>query len=160
MYAALTVSSASVPWISLAPYKPLAASYAWGPYDPLAGLNCLTLAFSLLNATDYSKGLTTQARAGNAVLALDRLKSTGNLHRLSIGTSAPLREALRTCQMNPPMSNWPAEAYKAMGREDLWAAALRKPESLVSDGYLRLKDVIVGCCKLNLSHTDLARGSG
>lgn len=144
LYNILTAPWASTPWFSLAPYEASPVSYAWGRNDPLNHLNILGLAFAPLYTPDNSIGPSTHVRAGNAVLALHRLRMNTELRQLPLGLSAPLREALRTSQMNPPTTEWPVEAYKMMGREDLWAGAMQTPDSLVSDGYLRVKDVIVG----------------
>ena len=64
------------------------------------------------------------------------------LHLLPLGISAPLREAARTCQLAPP-GNWPLDAYRAIGRNDLAASATENPDMLYSDGYRSRKEFIV-----------------
>lgn len=152
-------------------------SFAYGLHDPLMSLNALTSIYKFL--ADGSEK-SSQKRAENAVLYMvrtgligDGSVSTGSvsgkgfegnktfLSRLPLGLAAPIREAMRTCQMAPP-SDWPLEAYKAVGRDDVAASAsaggnggtkgsggdggMEGSGGGGKDGYLGVREFIVRSC--------------
>ena len=61
---------------------------------------------------------------------------------LPLGIAAPLREAARTCQLAPP-GNWPLDAYRLIGRNDLATSATVNPDAFISKGYKPRKEYIV-----------------
>lgn len=62
--------------------------------------------------------------------------------RLPLGIAAPLREAIRTCQLAPP-PDWPLEAYKAISRDDVAASAGSPPDLMLKNGYRSVKEYLV-----------------
>ncbi|KAJ3905724.1 hypothetical protein F5879DRAFT_1074098 [Lentinula edodes] len=61
--------------------------------------------------------------------------------RLPLGIAAPLREAIRTCQLAPPL-DWPQEAYKAISRDDVAASANPSPDMMLTNGYRSAKEYL------------------
>lgn len=115
----------------------LDASFEYGRVDPFSSLNKL---FKVYNALADKQVKLTHQRAENAVLLMVQLGMNAEyLNRLPLGVAAPLREALRTCQLNPP-PDWPVEAYRAISREDVAASASPMSDALLTkDGYLPVK---------------------
>jgi anaphase-promoting complex subunit 1 len=107
-------------------------SLEYGICDPLQQLHELSLLF---NTISDSKVPESEKRAENAIFKMIT-------HLLPLGISAPLREAARTCQLVPP-GNWPLDAYRAIGRNDLAASATQNPDMFYSDGYRSRRDFIV-----------------
>lgn len=113
-------------------------SMEYGLCDPLHQLHEITLLFNILSAKDP----VNQKRAENVIHKMVTRNTADLLYFLPLGISAPLREAARTCQLAPP-GNWPLEAYRVIGRNDLAASATQNPDILFSDGYRSRKDFIV-----------------
>lgn len=95
-------------------------SFAFGSTEPLMSLQCLTVTYMCLADNTVQ---STQKRAEKTVEKLvDMLgtakKGTAFLNSLPLGIAAPLREAIRTCQLSPP-SHWRTEHYDLIGRHDL-----------------------------------------
>ncbi|EGN94861.1 hypothetical protein SERLA73DRAFT_114320 [Serpula lacrymans var. lacrymans S7.3] len=96
-------------------------SYAYGHLDPLKVLQQVTAAYMCL--AENGTGTSTQKRAEKTV---ENLIETHKLARraslfldnLPLGVAAPLREAIRTCQLSPAM-HWTSAHYELIGRRDL-----------------------------------------
>ena len=114
-------------------------SWAYGRVNPLDPLQRIHAVYEILGDSNKK----TLKRAELAVL---RMVETGMdeafLNKLAIGIAAPLREAIRSMQLVPP-SDWPLDAYKVIGREDVAASASLLPDPMFKDGYLSIKDYIV-----------------
>ncbi|CAK5271046.1 unnamed protein product [Mycena citricolor] len=115
------------------------ASYAFGHVEPLATLRRLNMIYNCL--ADHAES-SSQRRAENAVLCMVQ-NGIGSefVNRLSLGVSMPVREASRTCQVAPP-SEWPLEAYRAVGRNDIAASASQIPDMVFADGYRPIKEFV------------------
>lgn len=112
----------------------------YGVCDPLHDLHELSL---LYNTLSDGKTTDSQKRAENVIFQMVRQNGGQDVSpALSLGIAAPLREAARTCQLAPP-GNWPLEAYKAIGRNDLAASATQNPDIFTNDGYTTRKEFIV-----------------
>jgi anaphase-promoting complex subunit 1 len=115
-------------------------SFEYGRLDPLETLHQLTAIYKCLADNKVEGG---QKRAENAIHFM--VKSQMDPHFidcLPVGIAAPLREAVRTCQLSPP-GDWPLAAYRAIKRNDLAACASDAPDILFNDGYRSVKDYIV-----------------
>lgn len=88
---------------------------------------------------------TTRERAQNAVKKMLDLRITlADIDRLPFGISAPIREALKTCQHAPP-ADWNREAYLLVGRNDIAQMTTSEGEAdpfTFGEGY-QLKDHLV-----------------
>ncbi|KAJ7754266.1 hypothetical protein DFH07DRAFT_1029824 [Mycena maculata] len=117
----------------------ISPSFAFGRIDPLTTLTKLTAIYKCLaDAAEPS----SQKRAENAILRMVELHIGPEfLNRLPLGVLSPIREAARTCQLAPP-SDWPLEAYRAVGRNDIAASASQAPDMLFGDGYKAVKDFV------------------
>ncbi|KAJ6463351.1 hypothetical protein C8R45DRAFT_1220204 [Mycena sanguinolenta] len=114
-------------------------SCAFGRIDPLGALSKLTALYKCLADSAEPSG---QKRAENAILRMVELRIGPEfLQRLPLGVLSPIREAARTCQLAPP-SDWPLEAYRVVGRNDVAASASQAPDPLFGDGYKSTKDFI------------------
>uniref|UniRef100_A0A8H8CEQ4 Anaphase-promoting complex subunit 1 n=1 Tax=Psilocybe cubensis TaxID=181762 RepID=A0A8H8CEQ4_PSICU len=114
-------------------------SLEYGVCDPLHELHELSL---LYNTLSDGKVTDTQQRAENVVYQMVAQNGGQDVSvALPLGIAAPLREAARTCQLAPP-SNWPLEAYRAIGRNDLAASAYQNPEVFITDGYKPRKEFV------------------
>ncbi|KAJ7802231.1 hypothetical protein B0H14DRAFT_1667535 [Mycena olivaceomarginata] len=114
-------------------------SCAFGRIDPLGTLSKLTSLYKCLADSAEPSG---QKRAENAIMRMVELRIGPEfLNRLPLGVLSPIREAARTCQLAPP-SDWPLEAYRVVGRNDVAASASQAPELLFGDGYRSVKDFI------------------
>ncbi|KAI6017045.1 hypothetical protein EDC04DRAFT_2902833 [Pisolithus marmoratus] len=95
-------------------------SFAFGDAEPLLTLQRVTTAYLCLAGDSVA---STQRRAQLTVETLIQTWGTAKkglrfLDSLPLGIAAPLREAIRTCQLSPP-GNWRSEHYKLVGRQDL-----------------------------------------
>ncbi|KAF8154084.1 anaphase promoting complex subunit 1 [Crassisporium funariophilum] len=113
-------------------------SFEYGARDPLQKMHQLGQLFSTLSD---GKVPESQKRAENVIYKMVTQNEADFVYLLPLGIAAPLREAARTCQLAPP-GNWPLEAYRAIGRNDLAASATRNPDILFNDGYRSRKDFI------------------
>jgi len=110
-------------------------SFAFGNTEPLMFLQRLTAAYTCLADNKAS----TQKRAEQTVEKLVDMLGTAKkgaafLNSLPLGIAAPLREAIRTCQLSPP-SHWRTEHYDLVGRRDLaFSIAGTQPEPDLSHG--------------------------
>ena len=112
-------------------------SFEYGVIDPLRELHELTLLY-----TD-GKVVECQRRAENVVFsAITQNRGRDVISDLPLGVAAPLREAARTCQLAPP-GNWPLEAYKVIGRNDLATSATQHQDVLANGGFKSRKEFIV-----------------
>ncbi|KAH7911788.1 hypothetical protein BJ138DRAFT_869582 [Hygrophoropsis aurantiaca] len=105
-------------------------SFAYGSSEPLQTVKCLTAAYMCL----ADKTITsTQKRAERTVEMLIQQRGTARsgiqlLDSLPLGIAAPLREAIRTCQLSPP-SSWSPDHYELIGRRDLaYSVAQTQPD--------------------------------
>ena len=118
----------------------ISPSFEYGVVDPLHELHELSL---LYNSLSDGKVSECQKRAENVVYKMVTQHPGRELTSdLPLGIAAPLREAVRTCQLAPP-GNWPLDAYRAIGRNDLAASATQNPDLLTTDGYKTRKEFIV-----------------
>ncbi|KAG2152809.1 hypothetical protein DEU56DRAFT_977198 [Suillus clintonianus] len=105
-------------------------SFAFGDTEPLVSLQRLTAAYKCLADKTVP---STQKRAEVTVEKLVDILGTAEkgsafLNSLPLGIAAPLREAVRTCQLAPP-SHWRKEHYDLIGRRDLaFSVAGTQPE--------------------------------
>ncbi|KAJ7468501.1 hypothetical protein FB451DRAFT_1136619 [Mycena latifolia] len=142
LYGRISNPDWQVPWHDtqhIAARFHISPSFAFGRLDPLSTLKKLTSIYKCLadNAEPSS-----QKRAENAILLMVELNiEPAFLNRLPLGVLSPIREAARTCQLAPP-SDWPLEAYRAVGRNDVAASASQAPDLLFGDGYKSVKDFI------------------
>ncbi|PPQ90258.1 hypothetical protein CVT25_013083 [Psilocybe cyanescens] len=114
-------------------------SLEYGVCDPLQELHELSL---LYNTLSDGKITDSQKRAENVIYQMVAQNGGQDVSSsLPLGIAAPLREAARTCQLAPP-SNWPLEAYRAIGRNDLAASAQQNPEVFITDGYKSRKEFV------------------
>ncbi|KAI5990454.1 hypothetical protein EDD15DRAFT_2452542 [Pisolithus albus] len=95
-------------------------SFAFGNAEPLLTLQRVTTAYLCLAGDSVA---STQRRAELTVETLIEMWGTAKkgllfLDGLPLGIAAPLREAIRTCQLSPP-GNWRSEHYELVGRRDL-----------------------------------------
>ncbi|KAI6161564.1 hypothetical protein EDD17DRAFT_1697683 [Pisolithus thermaeus] len=95
-------------------------SFAFGNAEPLLTLQRVTTAYLCLAGDSVA---STQRRAELTVETLIQTWGTAKkgllfLDSLPLGIAAPLREAIRTCQLSPP-GNWRSEHYELVGRRDL-----------------------------------------
>ncbi len=105
---------------------------------------------------------TTRERARNAAKKMLDLRLTlADIDHLPFGVSAPIREALKTCQHAPP-ADWSREAYLLVGRNDI--AQMTTSEGEVDpftfgEGY-QLKDNLVSSYRMlhTSHHLDVIRG--
>jgi anaphase-promoting complex subunit 1 len=119
---------------------PITPSFDYGVIDPLRELHELSL---LYNTLSDGKVVECQKRAENTVYRMvTHSRGRDVITDLPLGIAAPLLEAARTCQLAPP-GNWPFEAYKAIGRNDLATSAIQNQDVLVSGGYKTRKESIV-----------------
>jgi anaphase-promoting complex subunit 1 len=115
-------------------------SLEYGVCDPLHELHELSL---LYNTLSDGKVKESQKRAENVIYQLVSQNGGKDVSsELPLGIASPLREASRTCQLAPP-GNWPLEAYKAIGRNDLAASATENPDMIITEGYKSRKEWIV-----------------
>ncbi|KAF7300244.1 APC1-C domain-containing protein [Mycena kentingensis (nom. inval.)] len=117
----------------------LQPSLAFGQTDPLTTLSKLTAIYKHLADNTEPSG---QKRAERAVLRMVEMRIGPEfLNRLPLGVLSPIREAMRTCQIAPP-SDWPLEAYRTVGRNDVAASASHVPEMIFGDGYKATKEFV------------------
>ncbi|KAF8954432.1 hypothetical protein BDZ97DRAFT_1928284 [Flammula alnicola] len=115
-------------------------SLEYGVCDPLHELHKLSLLYNTLSDGKVTDG---QKRAENVIYQMVSQNGERDVSsELPLGVAAPLREAARTCQLAPP-GNWPLEAYRVIGRNDLAASATQNPDTFISDGYKSRKESIV-----------------
>ena len=142
LYGRISSPDWKVPWHDLQHIVTrfqITPSLEYGVCDPLRQLHELSLLF---NTISDSKVPESQKRAENVIYKMITQNTANLLYFLPLGISAPLREAARTCQLAPP-GNWPLDAYRAIGRNDLAASATENPDMLYSDGYRSRRDFIV-----------------
>ncbi|KAF5357388.1 hypothetical protein D9758_005889 [Tetrapyrgos nigripes] len=129
-----------VPWLNafeLAERFKVYPSCAYGHLDPLSALQRLSAVVKCLADGSISR---TSKRAENAVRAMVQLGIGEDfISKLPLGIASSLKEAARSCQIAPPLE-WPAAAYKAIGREDVAASVTQGPDLLSKDGYLSMKE--------------------
>ena len=124
------------PWTALLPTDTRPA-LAFGEVDPLTRFHAVLHIYRQLD----DKEATTRERAEGALMAILQ-EHHPVLDKLPIGPAAALREAMRTCQLNPS-GDWPLAAYRLVGRNDLAEGLSSSPEPLSSSGYRSVKDYIV-----------------
>ncbi|KAK0216026.1 hypothetical protein IW262DRAFT_1276839 [Armillaria fumosa] len=133
---------AKVPWqdaSGMAARFNIRPAFAFGRKDPLESSAKLTEVYKCLADKTVAQ---SQKRAENAVYFMVTSGIGPDfLDRLPLGLASPLREAIRTCQLTPPI-HWPPSVYRAIGREDVAASAVHNPDILAKDGYRPIKDFI------------------
>ncbi|KZT23058.1 hypothetical protein NEOLEDRAFT_1096792 [Neolentinus lepideus HHB14362 ss-1] len=122
----------------VAPFK-VTPSYFYGMVDPLDRLRRMSALYISLADNQETD---TRKRAENAVSIL--VKSQIGPHYadlMALGISSPIQEAARTCQLSPPL-NWPAQAYKIIGRNDITEQQSGIQDALSKDPYKSAKDYL------------------
>ncbi|KAI0769381.1 hypothetical protein BD413DRAFT_557879 [Trametes elegans] len=139
-----------VPWsnnVNFASRFDLEASFVYGRLDPLQRIAHLTsLCKSLTDKRSEGKGkpLDTRSRAVAAIQLLDALASNSqDINRLPLGIAAPIREALRTCQLSPA-GDWQVSMYNIIGRNDLAEGLSERPTVASNYGYRSVREFLVG----------------
>lgn len=139
-------------------------SFAFGNGEPLLSLQRLTTAYLCLADNGVA---STHKRAELTVETLVRTWGTAKrglffLDSLPLGIAAPLREAIRTCQLSPP-SHWHSEHYELIGRRDLaFSVAKVQPVNFQQGVYRSAETYMVGhlCRPIGfVSHTDFFQRS-
>ncbi|KAF4611458.1 hypothetical protein D9613_003815 [Agrocybe pediades] len=142
LYGRVSTPNWKVPWHDvqhIVTRFSITPSLEYGLCDPLHELHQLSL---LYNSLSDGKITDTQKRAENVIYQMVSQNGGQDVSSaLPLGIAAPLREAARTCQLAPP-GNWPLEAYRAIGRNDLAASSKHNPEVFISDGYKSRKEFI------------------
>ncbi|EAU87599.1 anaphase promoting complex subunit 1 [Coprinopsis cinerea okayama7 len=132
-------TESKTPWISpwqIARIYHTKPTYAHDTLDPLADLHELLTLYGFLSDM---KTTGAQKRAEAAIHRLVTGIGVDKIDMLPLGIAAPLREALRTCQMAPP-AHWPLPSYSQIGRNDLAASASEDPEETFNEGYKPAKE--------------------
>lgn len=153
LYGRLNNPEWKVPWtnsLNFAARFDLEASCAFGLLDPLSRTSAMTALCKILTDKFWEgKALDTRSRAVAALQFLDVLKfRPQDLQRLPLGIAAPIREALRTCQLSPG-GDWTVTAYRLIGRNDLAEGFTDKPSIAVNNGYRSIREFLVsGACAM------------
>ncbi|KAJ3758130.1 hypothetical protein EV360DRAFT_83363 [Lentinula raphanica] len=142
LYGRISNPEWKVPWfdaLELAARFRIQPSYAYGNVDPLESMKILTLVYMNLADPEVKRNLK---RAENAVkqMVMNGINEDF-IARLPLGIAAPLREAIRTCQMAPPL-DWPHEAYKLISRDDVAASTNPSMDLKLTNGYRSAKDYL------------------
>ncbi|THH30259.1 hypothetical protein EUX98_g3917 [Antrodiella citrinella] len=115
-------------------------SIAFGNSDPLIRLRRLDKVYTTMSE---SKVEETRKRAEGAISLYARFRQENvidAIEDLPIGIAAPLKEAVRTCQLSPSGS-WTAAVYRLIGRSDLAEGVSSAPDAAV-EGYKSIKDYL------------------
>lgn len=143
LYGRLSNPEWNVPWMQsyrLAAQHKVAPSLEYGRLEPLARLRQLTSVFMALSD---NKITDSRKRAENALHLMVKSQIGPDFLRiLPIGIAAPLREAIRTCQLSPS-GEWPVGAYQLTGRNDLAEGIGSSPDHLANSGYRTVKEWLV-----------------
>jgi anaphase-promoting complex subunit 1 len=125
-------------------------SFEYGRVNPLeyiTRLNEIYLCFinekSGLSHKRAERAISHMVRSGISLEFIDRLP---------LGLAAPLREAARTCQIAPP-TDWPIQAYAAIGRDDVSTSAYHTRDVEEKDGYISANEIYVHFSPCNFSVT-------
>lgn len=115
--------------------------FTFGTQDPTSIVYSLKRLYDLLIDPAVP---TSHKRAENAITYLLLPGGPGMqlLDTLPLGLAAPLREAVRTCQLAPP-GHWPADMFSQIGRKDLAASGSQETEAIFTEGYRPAKDFMV-----------------
>ncbi|KAJ3503489.1 hypothetical protein NLJ89_g8410 [Agrocybe chaxingu] len=142
LYGRVSTPDWKVPWHDIGHIVSrfsITPSLEYGGADPLAELHELSM---LYNTLSDGKITDCQKRAENVVYKMVTKKPGRDITaNLPLGIASPLREAVRTCQLAPP-GDWPLDAYKAIGRNDLAASAIQMANHFNPDGYQPRKEFI------------------
>ncbi|TFK48330.1 hypothetical protein OE88DRAFT_1704786 [Heliocybe sulcata] len=114
-------------------------AYFYGKVDPLDRLRQMGALYMSLADTQLGD---TRKRAEKAVSVL--VKSQLGTHYadlMALGTSSPIQEAVRTCQLSPP-SAWPTMAFKIIGRNDIIEQQRGFQEPLSKNPYKSVKQYL------------------
>ncbi|TBU29489.1 hypothetical protein BD311DRAFT_777411 [Dichomitus squalens] len=115
------------------------AAFVFGRQEPLTHLQALNRIYMAL-----SDGKTPDIRK-RAEAGLRAMEETGItptiLQNLSLGVSAPLREALRTAQLSPA-GDWSVPIYQLIGRNDLAEGFSSNPAVFANSGYRSVREIL------------------
>lgn len=114
--------------------------HSFGSQDPLTIVQDTMHIYSLL-AEPRQAPIQKRAEVGVKWL-LQEGPGMQLLDRLPLGVAAPIREAVRTCQLSPP-ADWPLWMYTEIGRNDLAASASEHPDWMMTEGYRPAKALMV-----------------
>ncbi|KAI0364452.1 hypothetical protein BV20DRAFT_956236 [Pilatotrama ljubarskyi] len=153
LYGRLYNSDWKVPWsnsFDFAARLELEGCCAFGRVDPLPRTCAMAVLCKTLTDKYWEeKVLDTRSRAVAALQVMDVWQfKPHNLQRLPLGVAAPLREALRTCQLSPG-GDWTVSAYRLVGRNDLAEGLTDKPAIADNNGYRSVREFLVsGSCAM------------
>ncbi|KAI0829732.1 hypothetical protein BC628DRAFT_1408561 [Trametes gibbosa] len=142
-----------VPWsnsFNFASRFELQGSFVFGRVDPLQRTSTMTALCKILTDKYWEgKTLDTRSRAAAALQFMDVLQfKPSDLQRFPLGVAAPIREALRTCQLSPS-GDWTMTAYRLVSRNDLAEGFNDKPAVAVNTGYRSVREFLVsGSCAM------------
>lgn len=150
LYGRISNPEWKVPWfdaLELASRFRIQPSFAYGSMDPLESMKRLTWVYMKLADPNVKQNIK---RAENAVKQMV-VTAIGEefIGRLPLGIAAPLREAIRTCQLAPP-PDWPPDAYRVISRDDVAASAGSPPDLMSKSGYRSVKEYLVSFFNLFL----------
>jgi anaphase-promoting complex subunit 1 len=156
LYGHLNNPEWNVPWMQsyrLAAQHKVIPSLEYGRLEPLIHLRQLTSVYAALSD---NKIADSRKRAENALHLMVKVQiGLDFLRLLPLGIAAPLREAIRTCQLSPS-GEWPVGAYQLTGRNDLAEGVGASPDQLFNGGYRSVKEWLVSVRSYPLSTTILS----
>lgn len=124
-------------------------SYYYGSVNPLSNLTNILSIYTILAPGPDNPPNTALERAQLAVFTMNRLGWTlETIAKLAFGIGLPLREAIRSCQIDTP-ENWPKEAYELVRRPDL-AKQMGAGKRFMNSGQCRHKPAATSVCLLVL----------
>ncbi|CAL1698012.1 unnamed protein product [Somion occarium] len=135
----------SQPWLSTlkhATFFDLTPSMAFGAGEPLLDSRDILQIFSTLAD---GKVPDSRKRAENAILVMAKLFTMRGgqelFENLPLGLAAPLKEAARACQLSPS-GDWPTNAFRLIGRNDLVELVSKAPDLMFDYGYRSVKEYL------------------
>ncbi|KAI0074880.1 hypothetical protein K474DRAFT_1600790 [Panus rudis PR-1116 ss-1] len=135
----------NTPWTptyKLASIFNITPSFAFSQADALLTSRHLSVIYMALADNTLAE---CRKRAEKAILQMVKLgRWSGRdemLRHLPLSISAPLQEAARTCQLSPS-GDWPREAFKLIGRNDLVKLVTDAPELVFDYGYRTRKEFL------------------
>ena len=125
------------------------AAFVYGRQEPLTHLQALNKIYVALSDGKIPD-VRKRAEAGLRAMEESGISPT-ILQNLSLGVSAPLREALRTAQLSPG-GDWSVPIYRLIGRNDLAEGFSSNPAVFANSGYRPVREILVSTLDLRSSH--------